>query len=181
MKIRLARKRLERGSIVDGEGIRAVLWTQGCSHNCLGCHNPETHSFNAGYLLDIEEVKKDIDSLDIEDGITLTGGDPLYQVEAVNEIAKYAKKKGLNVWCYTGFTFEEIYNIDKYRKFLSNVDVLVDGEFILEQRSLSTIFRGSKNQRIINVKESLKKNKVCTIRKYDEIQDKQIKSEYIFI
>jgi len=181
MKIRLARKRLERGSIVDGEGIRAVLWTQGCSHNCLGCHNPETHSFNDGYLLDIEEVKKDIDSLDIEDGITLTGGDPLYQVEAVNEIAKYAKKKGLNVWCYTGFTFEEIYNIDKYRKFLSNVDVLVDGEFILEQRSLSTIFRGSKNQRIINVKESLKKNKVCTIRKYDEVQEKQIKSEYIFI
>ena len=98
MKIRLARKRLERGSIVDGEGIRAVLWTQGCSHNCLGCHNPETHSFNDGYLLDIEEVKKDIDSLDIEDGITLTGGDPLYQVEAVNEIAKYAKKKGLNVY-----------------------------------------------------------------------------------
>ena len=181
MKIRLARKRLERGSIVDGEGIRAVLWTQGCSHNCLGCHNPETHSFNDGYLLDIEEVKKDIDSLDIEDGITLTGGDPLYQVEAVNEIAKYAKKKGLNVWCYTGFTFEEIYNIDKYRKFLSNVDVLVDGEFILEQRSLSSIFRGSKNQRIINVKESLKKNKVCTIRKYDEVQEKQIKSEYIFI
>lgn len=181
MKIRLARKRLERGSIVDGEGIRAVLWTQGCSHNCLGCHNPETHSFNDGYLLDIEEVKKDIDSLDIEDGITLTGGDPLYQVEAVNEIAKYAKKKGLNVWCYTGFTFEEVYNIDKYRKFLSNVDVLVDGEFILEQRSLSTIFRGSKNQRIINVKESLKKNKVCTIRKYDEVQEKQIKSEYIFI
>mgnify|MGYP000711260728 CR=1 FL=1 len=108
MEIRLASPVLQPDSIVDGEGIRAVLWTQGCDHKCPGCHNPQTHSFDSGFILDVEEVKKQIDDLEEQDGITFSGGDPLYQPEACLEIAKYAKEKKMNVWCYTGFTFETL-------------------------------------------------------------------------
>ena len=105
MEIRLASPILQADSIVDGEGVRAVLWTQGCGHKCLGCHNPSTHSFDDGILLDIEEVKAQIDSLEGQDGITLSGGDPMYQVDACLELAKYIKSKKMNIWCYTGFTY----------------------------------------------------------------------------
>ena len=93
MKIRLATPVLMEDSIVDGEGIRAVLWTQGCAHKCPGCQNPQTHSFDDGFLLDISEVKEQIDALEGQDGITLSGGDPFYQVEACLELAKYIKAK----------------------------------------------------------------------------------------
>ena len=116
MEIRLASPILQADSIVDGEGVRAVLWTQGCGHKCLGCHNPSTHSFDDGILLDIEEVKAQIDSLEGQDGITLSGGDPLCQSDACIEICKAAKELGLNVWCYTGFTYETIINNPKQRK-----------------------------------------------------------------
>ena len=106
MKIRLAAE-LQKDSIVDGKGIRAVLWTQGCAHNCPGCHNPSTHDFEGGALVDLEEVYSWIDELEGHDGITLSGGDPMYQPLECSYIAKYAKKKNRNIWCYTGFTFEE--------------------------------------------------------------------------
>ena len=93
MQIRLAAE-LQKDGIVDGEGLRAVLWTQGCSHNCPGCHNPSTHDFNGGALVDLEEVYLWIDELEGHDGITLSGGDPMYQPEQCLYIAKYAKKKG---------------------------------------------------------------------------------------
>ena len=99
MKIRLAVD-LQPDSIVDGEGIRAVIWTQGCPHNCYGCHNPSTHDFNDGELIDINYIKQEIDSLEGQDGITFSGGDPMCQPEACAEIAMYAKKKNLNIWCY---------------------------------------------------------------------------------
>ena len=103
--IRLAAP-LQTDSIVDGEGIRAVVWTQGCSHNCLGCHNPETHDFNGGYLVNVDDLKKEIGELTNQQGITFSGGDPLYQVDSVLELVKYSKSIGLNVWLYTGFTYE---------------------------------------------------------------------------
>lgn len=170
MKIRLATPVLLEDSIVDGEGIRTVIWTQGCSHKCPGCHNPQTHSFDDGFEIDIEEVKQQIDALEGQDGVTFSGGDPFYQVEACLELAKYIKSKKMSVWCYTGFTYEVLLflskNDSKIIEFLKTIDVLIDGPFLLEQKSLDCTFRGSKNQRIIDTRESLKNKKVCLVEKY---------------
>lgn len=169
MKIRLAAP-LQRDSIVDGEGIRAVIWTQGCIHNCFGCHNPETHDLNGGELVDIEELKKEIKSLSEETGVTFSGGDPFCQVDACLELAKFCHECGLNVWCYTGYTFETLIERaleeENILLFLKEIDVLIDGPFIMKKRSFDVMFRGSKNQRIIDVKKSLKKGSAVEIKKY---------------
>ena len=183
MKIRLA-SYLQPDSIVDGEGIRTVIWTQGCSHNCKGCHNPTTHDFKGGFEVDTEELIEDLSKLEGQEGITFSGGDPLFQVEACTEIAKEAKKQGLDIWCYTGFKFEYLINIPKMKEFLKYVDVLVDGKFIEEEKSLNLDFRGSRNQRIIDVQESLNKEKVVIIPKYEnerfvDVQIKHPKHVYI--
>lgn len=170
MKIRLAGA-LQQDSIVDGEGLRTVIWTQGCSHNCLGCHNPGTHDFNGGVEIDIEDLKEELSKLKHQDGVTLSGGDPFFQVPACLEIAKYCHSLGLNVWCYTGYTFEQLMLISKSNPkvldFLKEIDVLIDGKFILAEKSLNVKYRGSKNQRILDVKESLKLGKACSITKFD--------------
>ena len=173
MKIRLADDKLLTDSIVDGEGLRAVLWTQGCSHNCKGCHNPETHDFNKGVLVEVDEVKQLIKDLTLQDGITFSGGDPFFQPEPCIEIAKFAKEEGLNVWAYTGFLFEDLIKNEKMREFLNYIDVLVDGKFELDNKSLNLKFRGSTNQRIINVPRSLKMGKVSQIKKYDRVSTKK--------
>ena len=167
MKIRLAAPLLT-DSIVDGEGIRTVIWTQGCSHHCQGCHNPETWDFDKGFLVDTKEVIRQIDNLEGQDGITLSGGDPFFQVEPCLEIAKYCKSINMNVWCYTGFTFEQLLNMNnsKILEFLKYIDVLVDGKFILEQRSLDLKFKGSENQRVIDVPTSLEKKEIVLVSKY---------------
>lgn len=171
MKIRLAAY-LQPDSIVDGEGIRTVIWTQGCPHNCLGCHNPETHDINGGVLVALEEVYKIIDELEGQNGITFSGGDPFIQPKECCEIAKYAKKKGYNIWSYTGYTFEQLLILSEKKpeilNFLKEIDVLVDGKFELSKKSYIFKFRGSSNQRIIDVKESLKKKKVVLLDKYQE-------------
>lgn len=133
MKIRLAAD-LQTDSIVDGEGIRTVVWTQGCPHGCPGCHNPSTHDFNGGALVDVNYIIDEIRQLKGQDGITLSGGDPVCQSEACIEICKAAKEVGLNVWCYTGFTYETMLLNPKHRKLLDYIDVLVDGKFILEEK-----------------------------------------------
>jgi len=185
MKIRLATPILLQDSIVDGEGIRTVIWTQGCSHKCPGCHNPQTHSFDDGFELDIEEVKQQIDALEGQDGITFSGGDPLYQVEACLELAKYIKSKKMTIWCYTGFTYEALISLSKnnpkIKEFLKTIDVLIDGPFVLEQKSLDCAFRGSKNQRIIDTKESLKQNKICLVEKYYQEKKKSNKRERLYV
>ena len=159
MKIRLAAD-IQTDSIVDGEGIRTVIWTQGCMHNCRGCHNPETHSFEKGFLVDTEDLKKQILLVKNQDGVTLSGGDPMFQPEASAEIAKFCQENGLNVWCYTGFTVEELLKTSEtnpnLKALLENIDVLVDGKFKQEEKSLNLYFKGSKNQRILDVKKSLK-------------------------
>lgn len=164
MEIRLA-STLQPDSIVDGIGIRTVIWTQGCPHNCLGCHNPSTHSFDDGAWVCVDEIKEELDNLVGQDGITFSGGDPMCQPEACSIIAKYAHEIGLNVWCYTGYTFEELMNLSKSKptilEFLHEIDVLIDGRFILSQKSYNLKFKGSRNQRIINVKESLERGQVC--------------------
>lgn len=168
MKIRLAAP-IQENSIVDGEGIRAIIWTQGCLHNCKGCHNKSTHDLSGGGLVDLEELKEDIKKLAIEDGITFSGGEPFLQAKACSILAKFIKEQGLNIWCYTGFKYEDILKDESKLQFLKYIDVLVDGPFILAKKSLSYAFRGSTNQRIIDVKRSLKENKVITISKYDTV------------
>lgn len=185
MKIRLATPVIQEDSIVDGEGIRAVIWTQGCAHKCPGCHNPQTHSFDDGFELDIEEVKEEIDELVGQDGVTFSGGDPFYQVEACLELAKYIKTKKLNIWCYTGFTYESLISLSKnnpkIKEFIKTIDVLIDGPFLLEQKSLDCTFRGSKNQRIIDTKESLKQKKVCLVEKYYQEKKKNNKRRGLYV
>ena len=171
MKIRLASE-IQTDSIVDGEGIRTVIWTQGCSHNCKGCHNPETHDFTKGILTTTEEVIEKIDNLELQDGVTFSGGDPMMQPEACMLIAKHCKELGLNVWCYTGFTYEQLLDDPKRVEFLKYIDCLVDGKFMIDKKSYDCLFRGSTNQRIIDVKKSLKQNKTVVCKKYD----KRIKS-----
>ena len=171
MKIRLAAY-LQSDSIVDGEGIRTVIWTQGCPHHCLGCHNPETWSFEDGEEVELEDVYSAIDKLEGQDGITFSGGDPMMQPKACSEIAKYARSKGLNIWSYTGYDYEVLLELSKKKPeimdFLKELDVLVDGRFVLSRKSYSCIFRGSTNQRIIDVKQSLKKKKAVLVDKYEQ-------------
>ena len=176
MKIRLAAS-LQPDSIVDGEGIRTVIWTQGCDHHCKGCHNPETWSFDSGYLVDVDSVIKEIDSLTGQDGITLSGGDPFYQVDACTLIAKHCKDKKLNVWCYTGFVYEDLIKDTKMLELLKYIDVLVDGPFVLNQRSLDLYFKGSSNQRIIDVPNSLKENKIVLVSKYNSLKEYNMKKK----
>ncbi len=168
--VRLAYDEIQSDSIVDGEGIRSVIWFQGCSHNCLGCHNPETHDFNAGVEKSIEELKQEIKELEFQKGVTFSGGDPMMQIEALEELAAYVQECGMNVWCYTGFTFEEILELAKknehYMNALKYIDVIVDGKFVMDLKSFDVQFRGSSNQRIINVKKSLETGKVVKIAKY---------------
>ena len=185
-EIRLAAD-LQTDSIVDGPGLRAVLWTQGCGHKCKGCQNPQTHDFNGGGLVPIDMVLEAIDELEYQTGLTFSGGDPMYQPEACNIIAEYAKNKGLNIWVYTGFTYEELMELSKskpiYLEFLKNIDVLVDGRFILEERDLSLLFRGSRNQRLIDVQKSLESGKVTLVNETnpDTVEEKFFKHAPMYI
>src|SRR5574344_212019 len=184
MKIRLAAP-LQGDSIVDGPGLRAVVWTQGCSHNCKGDQNPQTHDFNGGHEYTTEELCEDIKSLKYHTGITFSGGDPMFQPEACSKVASYAKGLGLDVWVYTGFTYEELTKLAKknnaYNEFLSNIDILVDGRFILEKKNLNLLFRGSENQRLIDVKKTLLENKIVLLDEYEYSEGSMFEKEPMFI
>lgn len=156
MQIRIAG--LVPESFVDGDGIRFTIFMQGCLRNCAGCHNPETHSLDGGRLLDTAEIISAIKKNPLLDGITLTGGEPLLQLDAANELAQVAKNLGLTVWLYTGYTFEKI--PPDATTLLENVDVLIDGAFVESQRDLDLQFRGSRNQRIIDLKKTRAQNKI---------------------
>ena len=156
MQIRIAG--LVPESFVDGDGIRFAIFFQGCKRNCEGCHNPETHALDGGKLIDTDEIVSALKKNPLLDGITLTGGEPFLQIAAATELARAAKSLDLSVWCYTGFNFEEL--DDDAQKLLNNVDVLIDGEFVESLRDLELTFRGSSNQRIIDVKKSREQNKL---------------------
>ena len=137
-------------SITDGEGIRFAVFMQGCMRNCKGCHNPQTHALDGGKVVDTDELIEQMKINPLLAGITLTGGEPFLQVAPAVELAKAAKNLDLNVWCYTGYKFENLPpGADELLKF---VDVLVDGEYVEELRDLELKFRGSKNQRIIELR-----------------------------
>ncbi len=182
--IRLAAD-LQTDSIVDGPGLRAVLWTQGCNHHCKGCQNPQTWSFDGGGLVPVSLVLDEIDKLEYHTGLTLSGGDPMYQVEPCLEIVKYARKKGLNIWVYTGFTFEELMEMAKKKKvylnFLKQIDVLVDGRFRLEERDLSLLFRGSRNQRLIDVPKTLESGQITLMDESSYMEEATFKRKPMFV
>ena len=142
-------------SIVDGPGLRLAIFAQGCPHHCPGCHNPESHDFAGGSDMDTEKIIARMDANPLLDGITLTGGEPFEQPEACRILADAAHARGLNVWAYSGYTFEQLCAAPEKRRLLEACDVLVDGPFLLEERSLDLRFRGSKNQRVLKVSELL--------------------------
>lgn len=155
---------IEKESIVDGPGIRLTVFSQGCKHHCLGCHNPQTHSFEGGQIIDIENILDMIKKNPLLDGITFSGGDPFEQAESFAVLGGKVKAMGLNVMSYTGYTYEEILeSMDtrpEWKELLYVTDILVDGPFDINKKSMMLKFKGSSNQRIIDVKESLKSNEV---------------------
>ena len=154
MRFRLAG--VVNDSIVDGPGLRLAVFAQGCPHHCPGCHNPQSHDFDGGEWGDTDEILRIAEDNCLLDGITLTGGEPFCQPEACAELARGAHELGLNVWVYTGYLFENLLNgTDAQRELLKNADVLVDGPFLIAQKSMDVRFRGSKNQRLIDVQKSL--------------------------
>ena len=149
-------------SIVDGPGLRLTIFTQGCLHHCPGCHNPQTHDPEGGSWADTEDILAAAAENPLLDGITLSGGDPFLQPVPCLALAEGAHKIGLNVWTYTGYTWEALLEENDAEKLalLMETDVLVDGPFLLAERSLELRFCGSRNQRLIDVKKSLAEDKV---------------------
>ena len=147
-------------SIVDGPGIRTAIFSQGCPHHCPGCHNPETWEFGCGTKIPVDAVVEIVRSNPLCRGVTFSGGEPFAQAAAFAKLALLLKEKGYEVASYSGFTFEELLNgSDDQKKLLSSIDILIDGRFVLAQKSLEIAFRGSRNQRILDVKKSLAEGK----------------------
>ena len=142
-------------SIVDGPGFRVSVFTQGCPHHCPGCHNPESHPMEGGTVWTLDDVEKKFTGNPLLTGITLSGGDPFIQAGPCAELARRAHAKGLDVWTYTGFTYERLLQKAETEPdiaaLLAETDVLVDGPFLLEERSLELEFCGSRNQRLIDM------------------------------
>ena len=153
-------------SYVDGPGIRFTVFTQGCIHNCPGCHNPQTHDFNKGIYFDNEKIVELMNRNPVIEGLTLSGGDPLMQIDECLDLAKMVKNqdKNYDIVLYTGYTFEQIIemgkNNDNLMELLKYIDYLIDGPFILKLRDLELNYCGSSNQRVIDVQKTLKENKI---------------------
>lgn len=144
---------------VDGPGFRTSIYCAGCVNHCMGCHNPQSWNINNGKWTDIDDILRVVKG-DEMCNVTFTGGDPMYQPKAFAELAKRIKAEtNKNIWCYSGYTVEEILENDDMRQLLANVDVLVDGKFIQSLRNEDLLFRGSSNQRIIDAQKSLAEGK----------------------
>ena len=144
-------------SIVDGPGLRFTVFTQGCPHRCPGCHNPDTHDPAGGREAAVEELAEKLLSNPLTDGLTLSGGEPFCQAAECARLAAIAREKGLNVWVYTGYTYERLIagEVPGAMELLAQADVLVDGPFVEARKSYAALFRGSTNQRLIDVPRSL--------------------------
>ena len=154
-------------SIVDGPGLRFVVFAQGCVHNCEGCHNPETHDISGGEEKSVEEIIADMRKNPLTDGITLSGGEPFLQARDCAALAIAAKSDGLNVWAYSGWTYEQLCGMAQgdadINALLRLIDVLVDGRFEEAKRSLGLRFRGSSNQRLIDMNETRRTGAVAEL------------------
>lgn len=153
-------------SIVDGDGIRFTIFTQGCPHHCEGCHNPQTHDFNGGTVVNTDELLEKIKQNPLLDGVTFSGGEPFCQAHELAVLGEKIKSLGLNITTYTGYTFEELYtgnNVD-WNELLAVTDILIDGRFIPELKDWTIKFRGSSNQRYIDCQKSLKEGMAVEIK-----------------
>lgn len=151
-------------SIVDGPGIRTTIFSQGCPHHCEGCHNPETWEFGCGTSMEEERLVQIVQSNPLCRGVTFSGGEPFAQAEGFTKLAKLLKANGYEVASYTGYTFEQLLHGTKAQKeLLECIDVLIDGPFLLAEKSLEVSFRGSRNQRILDVKKSLAEGQAVEI------------------
>ncbi len=151
MKLRIAG--VVGDSIVDGPGLRLTVFTQGCPHRCPGCHNPQTHDFAGGYDAEVEELFEQYRENPLLRGVTLSGGEPFCQPEPLAELARLVHGAGGDVFCYTGYTYEQLLDLDDpaVAALLREVDVLIDGPYLEAQRDLTLLFRGSANQRLLDL------------------------------
>ena len=135
------------GTTVDGPGFRTAIYYAGCRHCCPGCHNPESWDFNSGSEVDIETLLKVISANDMD--VSLSGGDPVYQINDMIPLCRAIKNLGKTIWLYTGFTFEELWSLEKGKELIETVDVVVEGPYIESLRDTNLLFRWSSNQRLI--------------------------------
>ena len=158
-------------SIVDGPGLRFTVFTQGCPHRCPGCHNPDTHDPAGGREAAVEELAEKLLSNPLTDGLTLSGGEPFCQAAECARLAAIAREKGLNVWTYTGYTYERLIagEVPGAMDLLVQTDVLVDGPFVEARKSYAALFRGSTNQRLIDVPRSLAAGQVVLWERPDPL------------
>ena len=157
---------MTKAEVANGQGVRIALWVSGCEHHCKNCQNPESWNCNAGKPFNDEDLHKLLNELSLPyyDGLTLTGGDPLHpsNIDSVEYVVKEVKKAlpDKTIWCYTGYMFEEIKDLN----IINYIDILIDGEYVDELRDITLAFKGSPNQRIIDVKETLKQGEIITIQ-----------------
>lgn len=153
---------IEPESIVDGRGIRYVIFMQGCPHHCPGCHNPKSHSFDGGKPMKLEVLFQEISQNPLLKGVTFSGGEPFCQPEPLAELAKMVHDIGLDVTTFTGYLYEDLLAMQKpeIQALLDQTDILIDGPFVLAQRDLTLIFRGSSNQRMIDMNKTRKSGEI---------------------
>ena len=151
-------------SIVDGPGLRLTVFTQGCLHNCPGCHNPQTHDINGGYFIDTAEIVDKIKANPLLQGVTLSGGDPFLQAKSLYELMESIKQLRLNTIIYTGFLWEELMENADFKKLALMADYVIDGKFIEKYKTLDIAFVGSSNQRIIDVKQTIADGKISVCK-----------------
>ena len=157
-----------RESIVDGPGLRFAIFCQGCPHGCPGCHNPDTHDFGGGYDCEFDKIIAAIKANPLLDGITFSGGEPFCQADAFYRLGLELKKLNLNLMAYSGYTYEELVsmNDEGVNNLLSILDLLVDGRYIQEERDLTLLFRGSRNQRVIDMNLTRQNGQITLSEKY---------------
>ena len=159
-----------RESIVDGPGLRFVVFCQGCPHNCPGCHNQGALDFNGGYECHTDRILAAIDDNPLLDGVTFSGGEPFCQAGELSTLGEEIKKRGLKIVTFTGYTYEKLIDISKdnpeIEKLLSVTDVLIDGPYKKEERELTLQFRGSRNQRIIDMDKTRSSGEVYICQEY---------------
>lgn len=152
-------------SIVDGPGIRTTIFSQGCPHHCPGCHNPETWDFGCGTDMPVETLVEIVRENPLCRGVTFSGGEPFAQAEGFAKLARLLKDKGYEVASYSGYTFEELLEgTDAEKELLRSIDILIDGPFLMAEKSLELSFRGSRNQRILDVPASLAAHQAVAVK-----------------
>lgn len=156
-----------RESIVDGPGLRYTIFTQGCPHHCEGCHNPQTHDFNGGFLCSVDKLVNDIEKNPMLSGVTFSGGEPFCQAQALCEVARRVKEMGLSVVLFSGYTFEQLIEGSVknpyWLELMKLSDTLIDGKFEQSNKDFTLAYRGSRNQRIINLKNSLSNHDIVEV------------------